>query len=62
MESTMMDIPLTVTSIMRYGSTMFGDKEVVTCTGHEATTRRAPTPSVRRAGGPAGGRAAAAGR
>ncbi|HEY6790357.1 MAG TPA: long-chain fatty acid--CoA ligase, partial [Trebonia sp.] len=32
--------PLTVTSIMRYGSTVFGDKEVVTCTGPQATTRR----------------------
>ena len=28
-----MDIPLTVTSIMRYGTTLFGDKEVVTCAG-----------------------------
>jgi fatty-acyl-CoA synthase len=40
MESTMMDIPLTVTSIMRYGATTFGDKEVITCTGPQATTRR----------------------
>jgi fatty-acyl-CoA synthase len=40
MESTMMDIPLTVASIMRYGSTVFGDKEVVTCTGPDASTRR----------------------
>src|SRR5580658_5588647 len=40
MDSTMMDIPLTVTSIMRYGTTVFGDKEVVTCTGPQATTRR----------------------
>ncbi len=30
MDSTMMDIPLTVTSIMRYGTTVFGDKEVIT--------------------------------
>jgi fatty-acyl-CoA synthase len=28
----MMDIPLTVTRIMRYGSTVYGDQEVVTCT------------------------------
>src|SRR5215467_7950185 len=36
----MMDIPLTVTSIMRYGTTVFGDKEVVTCAGDEAPRRR----------------------
>ncbi len=29
----MMDVPLTVTSIMRYGTTAFGQREVVTCTG-----------------------------
>src|SRR5246127_5937400 len=34
----MMDIPLTITSIMRYGTSIFGDREVVTCT--EASTRR----------------------
>jgi fatty-acyl-CoA synthase len=28
--STMMDVPLTVTRIMQYGSTMYGDREVVT--------------------------------
>ena len=33
MRSTMMDVPLTVTSIMRYGTTTFGRKEVVTNTG-----------------------------
>ena len=38
MRSTMMDIPLTVASIMRYGTSIFGDREVVTCT--EASTRR----------------------
>ena len=31
--STMMDVPLTVTSIMRYGTTAFRDKEVLTNTG-----------------------------
>src|ERR1700761_3408473 len=36
----MMDIPLTVTSIMRYGTTVFGDKEVVTCTGEAPVRRR----------------------
>ena len=34
MRSTMMDIPLTITSIMRYGTSIFGDREVVTyCQG-----------------------------
>jgi fatty-acyl-CoA synthase len=40
MESTMMDIPLTITSIMRYGTTIFGDKEVVTWGGPEPARRR----------------------
>jgi fatty-acyl-CoA synthase len=31
--STMMDVPLTVTAIMRYGTTVYGGREVVTCTG-----------------------------
>ena len=31
MRSTMMDVPLTVTRIMQYGTTVFGDREVVTC-------------------------------
>src|SRR5579862_9748040 len=34
----MMDIPLTIASIMRHGTSIFGDREVVTCT--EASTRR----------------------
>ncbi len=33
MRSTMMDVPLTVTSMMRYGTTAYGQREVVTCTG-----------------------------
>ena len=32
MRSTMMDVPLTVTGIMRYGTSAFGVREVVTCT------------------------------
>ena len=40
MDSTMMDIPLTVTSIMRYGTTAYSDKEVVTCTGDGPARRR----------------------
>jgi fatty-acyl-CoA synthase len=31
--STMMDVPLTVTGIMRYGTALYGGREVVTCTG-----------------------------
>jgi fatty-acyl-CoA synthase len=30
--STMMDVPLTVTALMRYGTHSYGDREVVTCT------------------------------
>ena len=37
--STMMDIPLTVTSIMRYGTTIFGNREAVTSTA-DGTRRR----------------------
>ena len=40
MDSTMMDFPLTVTSILRYGATAFSDKEVVTCAGDEPARRR----------------------
>jgi len=40
MRSTMMDFPLTIATIMRYGTTIFGDKEVVTCAGDEAPRRR----------------------
>jgi fatty-acyl-CoA synthase len=37
--STMMDVPLTVTALMRYGTSVFGDREVVTCTA-EGTRRQ----------------------
>ena len=30
MLSTMMDVPLTVTALMRYGTTVYGDSQVVT--------------------------------
>ena len=40
MDSTIMDAPLTVTSILRYGTTVFGDKEVVTCAGDAPSRRR----------------------
>ncbi|MGH3170615.1 MAG: long-chain fatty acid--CoA ligase [Trebonia sp.] len=40
MDSTMMDVPLTVGAIMRYGSTAFGDREVVTYAGDDVPARR----------------------
>ena len=40
MRSTIMDFPLTIATIMRYGTTVFGDKEVVTGAGDEAPRRR----------------------
>jgi fatty-acyl-CoA synthase len=36
----MMDFPLTIAVVMRYGTTLFGDKEVVTCAGEEPARRR----------------------
>jgi fatty-acyl-CoA synthase len=44
----MMDLPLTITSIMRYGTSVFGDREVVTCTG-DGTRRRTYAQAGRRA-------------
>src|SRR5260370_7448691 len=44
----MMDIPLTITSIMRYGTSVFGDREVVTWTG-DGTRRRTYAEAGRRA-------------
>jgi fatty-acyl-CoA synthase len=46
--STMMDIPLTITSIMRYGTSAFADREVVTCT-EDGTRRRTYAQAGRRA-------------
>jgi len=46
--STMMEIPLTITSILRYGTTIFGDREVVTCT-EDGTRRRTYAEAGRRA-------------
>ena len=61
MRSTMMDIPLTITSIMRYGTSVFGDREVVTCTDdgtrrrtYAEAGRRAARLAARAAGGNAG--------
>ncbi len=48
MRSTMMDVPLTITSIMRYGTSAFGDQEVVTWTG-DGTRRRTYAEAGRRA-------------
>jgi fatty-acyl-CoA synthase len=44
----MMDLPLTITSIMRYGTSAYGDREVVTCTG-DGTRRRTYAEAGRRA-------------
>jgi fatty-acyl-CoA synthase len=44
----MMDVPLTIASIMRYGTSVFGDREVVTWTG-EGTRRRTYAEAGRRA-------------
>jgi fatty-acyl-CoA synthase len=46
--STMMDVPLTIASIMRYGTSIFGDREVVTWTG-AGTRRRSYAEAGRRA-------------
>src|SRR5881227_611178 len=46
--STMMDVPLTITSVMRYGTSVFGDREVVTWTG-DGTRRRTYAEAGRRA-------------
>ena len=48
MRSTMMDVPLTIASIMRYGTSVFGDREVVTWTG-DGTRRRTYAEAGRRA-------------
>jgi fatty-acyl-CoA synthase len=45
--STMMDVPLTVTRIMRYGTTAHGDHEVVTCTTAGARRRSYAETGVR---------------
>ena len=41
MLSTMQDVPLTISSILRHGTTQYGDAEVVTCTGPGGAGRRA---------------------
>jgi fatty-acyl-CoA synthase len=46
--STMMNMPLTIASIMRYGTSIFGDREVVTCT-EDGTRRRTYAEAGRRA-------------
>ncbi len=48
MRSTMMDVPLTIASIMRYGTSIFGDREVATWTG-AGTRRRSYAEAGRRA-------------
>jgi fatty-acyl-CoA synthase len=46
--STMMDMPLTIASIMRYGTSIFGNREVVTCI-EDGTRRRTYAEAGRRA-------------
>ena len=53
MRATMMDVPLTVTSLLRYGTASFGEHEVVTWgtqgarrRSYAATGARAPVPSA----------------
>ena len=48
MRSTVMETPLTIASIMRYGTSAFGDREVVTCTA-DGTRRRTYAEAGRRA-------------
>ena len=48
MLSTMMDVQLTITSLMRYGTSAYGDKEVVTWTG-DGTRRQSYAETGRRA-------------
>ncbi len=47
MRSTMMDMPLTIAAIMRYGTSVFGNREVVTCT-EDGTRRRTYAEAGRR--------------
>jgi fatty-acyl-CoA synthase len=44
----MMDLPLTITSVMRYASSVYGDREVLTCT-EDGTRRRSYAQAGRRA-------------
>ena len=60
MRSTMMDVPLTVTALMRYGTSAYGERLVVTAT--EDATRSPDVRGNRAPGGPAGRRAAQARR
>ena len=48
MLSTMMDVPLTISTIMRYGSSAYGEREVVTWTG-EGTRRQTYAQTAARA-------------
>ena len=48
MRSTMMDVPLTVRSLMRYGTSVYGEREVVTAT-EDGTRRRSYADVGRRA-------------
>ena len=49
MLSTMMDVPLTVTALMRHGTSVYGDSEVVTYTGDGVTRQSYAQTGVRAA-------------
>ena len=49
MRATMMDTPLTITAIMRYGTTAYGDREVITATPGRASAGGPTARSARRA-------------
>ena len=57
MQSTMQDVPLTITTIMRYACEVNGDRTVTTAMG-DGRYRTTHLPRTRRAGRPAGQRAA----
>jgi len=47
--STMMDVPLTITGLMRYGTTCFAEREVVTWTGEASRSQTYAQTAVRAA-------------
>ena len=47
MRATMMDTPLTITALMRYGTTAYGDREVITA-APGGMRRRRPTREIGR--------------
>ena len=52
MRSTMMDSPLTVTALMRYGTSAFADREVRTWTGDSSRSQSYGETGARAASSP----------